>query len=146
MLKCIILFIPGTTWTIAIKFFLIMILFNSIWFNTVRCINNTLFLWYITANIRSFPRFNYFYVTPRTLFCANTNNLWCDSTCNKTKNIGTRKWIFLMPQMTVTIFDVFYFLYKSISIKWINLVIKVSVLSTKYFLSYRYLLFRRSRK
>ena len=146
MIKCIILCIPGMTWTILIKLFVIMILFNSSWFNTGRCINNTLFLWYITSNGRSFTRFNFLYFTPRTLCCDNSKNLWCDSTCNKTKNLGARKWIFLMPQMTVIIFDVFAFPYKFISIKWTNLVIKVSVLSPKRVLSYSHLLFRCSRK
>ena len=47
-----------------------MILFNSNWFNTGGCINNTLFLWYITANGRSFPRFNCLYVTKVLCFVA----------------------------------------------------------------------------
>ena len=146
MIKFIILFIPGMTWKIVINLFVRMILLNSIWFNTGGCINNTLFIWYITANSRSFPRFNCFYVTPRTLCCTNTKNLWCDSTCNKIKNLGVRKWIFLMPQMNVAIFDVFFSPYKFISIKWTNIVIKVSLLSPKYVLSYRHFVFRCSRK
>ena len=146
MIKIIILFIPGMTWTIVIKLFFIMILFNSIWFNTGGCINNTLFLWYITANGRSFSRFNCLYVTPRTLCCTNTKNLWCDSTCNKTKNLGARKWIFLMPKMTVTISDVFAFPYKLIPIKWTSLVIKFSVLSPKYVLSNSHFVFKYSMK
>ena len=135
MIKSIIFFIPGVTWTIVIKLFVRMILLNSIWFNTGRCKNNTLFLWYSTADTRSFPRCNCFYITPKKLCCTNNNNLWCDSTCNKTNNLGTRKWIFLMPQMTVTIYDVFVFPYNFILIKWIILGIKVSVLSPKYVLS-----------
>ena len=60
MIKCIILFIPGMTWTIVIKLFVRMILFNFRWFNICGCIKNTLFLWYITANSRYFPRLNFF--------------------------------------------------------------------------------------
>ena len=146
MIKWSILFIPGMNWTILIQLFVWMLLLNRIWFNIFRYINNTLFLYYITVNIRSFPIFNCFYVTPRTLCCTNTKNLWCDSTCNKTKNLGARKWIFLMPQMTVTISDVFAFPYKLISIKWTNLVIKVSVLSPKYVSSNSYFVFRCSKK
>ena len=108
--------------------------------------NNNFFLWYITANIRSFPRFNFLCVAPGTLFCTNTKNLWCDSTFNKTKNLGARKWIFLMPQMTVTISDVFAFTYKLIPIKWTNIVITVIVLSPKYVLSNSYFVFRYSMK
>ena len=146
MIKCIILFISGMTWKIVIKLFVWLVLFNYRWFNTGGCINNTLFLWYITANGRYFPRFNCLYVTPRTLCCTNTKNLLCDSTCNKTNNLGERKWIFLMPQMTVAITNVFAFPYKFIRIKWTNIVIKVSVLSPKHVKSYIHLLFRWSRK
>ena len=146
MIKCVIFFILVMTWKIVIKLFVWMILFNYRWFNKGICINNTLFLWYITANSRCFSIFNCFYVTPRTLCCTNSKNLWCDSTCNKTKNLGARRWIFLMPKMTVTIFDVFSFPYKFISIKWTNLVIKLSVLSQKYVLSYSHFLFRCFRK
>ena len=146
MIKCIILFIPGMTWTIFIKLFVLMVLLNSSWFNTGGCINNTLFLWYITANSRSFLRFNCLYVTPRTLCCTNTKKLWCDSTCKKTKNIGERKQILLMPQITVAITDVFTFTYKLISIIWTNNVIKCSVLSPRQVYSYSHFLFRCSRK
>ena len=146
MIKCIILFIPGMTLIIVIKLFVWMILFNLSWFNADRCINNTIFLWYITANKRSFTRLNRFYVTPRTLCCKNHNKFWCDSTYNKTKNLGTRKWIFLMPKMTVTVSGVFAFPNKLIPIKWTNLVIKASVLNLKYVLSYTHFLFICSRK
>ena len=135
MIKSISLFIPGMTWTIVIQLLVIMILFNYSWFNKCICINNTLFLWYITNNIRSFPIFNCLYVTPRTLYCTNCKKLWCESTCNKTKNLGARKWIFWIPQMAVIISDVFDFTYKFIRIKWTNIFIKVSVLSPKCVLS-----------
>ena len=146
MIKCIIFFIPGMTWNVFIKLFVRMIFFNSRWFNTGRFINNTLFLWYITANTRSFPGFNCLYVTPRALYYTNTKNLLCDYICNKKKNLGARKWIFLMPQMIVTISDVFDLPYKFIPIKWTNLVIKVSVLSTKYVSSNSHFVFRYSMK
>ena len=128
------------------KVFVWLVLFNSSWFNTGGCINNTLFLWYITGNSRSFSRFNCLYVTPRTLCFINTKNLWCVSTCNKTKNLGERKWIFLMPQITIAITNVFAFPYKFISIIWPNLVLECSVLSPKHVKSYIHLLFRLSRK
>ena len=140
------LFIPSTTWNNVIKLFVWIIWSNSSWLNRKRCINNTLFLWYITDNIRSFPKFNCLYITPKTLCCTNSKNLWYDSTWNKTKNLGARKWIFLMPQMTITISYVFYFPYKLISIKWTNLVIKFSVLSPKYVLSNSHLVFSYSMK
>ena len=121
-----------------------MILLDSSWFNTGICINNNLFLWYITDDIRYFTRISCIHITPITLFCTNnarldfewTNNknLWCDSTCYKTKNLGERKWIYFIPQMTVNISDVFYFPNKLIVIKWTILVIKVSKLSLKYVL------------
>ena len=106
MIKSIIIFIPSMTSTIIIKVFIIMILFNSSWFNTVICINNTLFLWYITSDIISFTRFSCLYITPRTLWCTNTKNLWCNSTCYKTNNLGARKLIFLISQITITISDI----------------------------------------
>ena len=83
VIKCIIIFIPGMTSTVVIKLFIWMILFNSSWFNTGRCMNNTLFLWYSTANCISFPISNCVYITPRTLCCTNTKNLWCESTNKK---------------------------------------------------------------
>ena len=144
MIKCIILFIPGTTWTIVIKLFVWMVLFNSSWFNTGGCINNNIFRWCITANGRSFLRFNFLYVTPRTLCCTSTKNLLCDSKCKKTNNLGEWKWIFLMPQMTVAVTNVFAFPYTFTIIIWTNLVIKFSVLSPKYVLSKRYFFFRYS--
>ena len=146
MIKSIILLIPCMNWTIFIKLFVRMVLFNSIWFNASRCINNTLFLWYITANSRYFPRFNCLYITPRMFFWNNYKNLWCESTFNKTKNPGARTWVFLMPQRTVTISDVFSFPYKLIRIKWTNLVIKLSVLSPRYIFSNRHFIFRCSMK
>ena len=79
-----------------------MILFNYSQLNRGTFITNTLFLWYITADGRYFTCFNCLYVTPRTLCCNNSNNLSCKSTCYKTNNNGARKWIFLMPQMTIT--------------------------------------------
>ena len=146
MIKCIILFIPGMTWTIVIQCFVRMILFNSSWFNTGICIHNTPFLWYITANSRPFTRFNCLYVNPRTIWYTNTKKIWCESTRNKTKNLGARNWIFLMPQIKVTIFDVFDFSYKFIPIKWTILVIKVSLISSKYVFSKIHLVFRYSVK
>ena len=146
MIKCIVLFIPGMAWNIIIKLFVWLVLFNSSRFNTGGYINNNLFLWYITANGRSFSRFNCLYVTPWNICCTNTKNLWCDSTCNKINNLGERKLMFLMPQMTVAITNVFAFPYKSISIKWTNLIIKVSILSPKQVKSYIHLLFRWSWK
>ena len=131
MIKSIIILIPSVTWKIIIQVFIRTVLFYSIWINTGRCIHNTLFLWYITAGSRYFIIFNFLYIKPRTLCWANTKNLWCNSTCYKTKNLGARKWIFLMPQMTVNISDVFGFPDKFINIKWTILVIKQGVLSTK---------------
>ena len=111
MIKVIIIFIPSVTWTIVIKLFVIMILFNYIWFNTGRCINNIMFLWYITDDRRSFPIFNYLYITPITLRCINNKSLWCDSTRNKTKNLGTRELFFwwhkcLLPYLMSLIFHI----------------------------------------
>ena len=142
MIKTIIILILSMTWTVVIKFFIIMVFFYSSWFNTGGCINNNLFLWYITGNSRSFPGFNCLYVTPRTLCYTNNENLRCNSTCNKTKNLGERKWIFLMPQMTVTISDDFAFPNKFITIKWTILVIKVSLISPNYVLSNSHFFFR----
>ena len=120
LIKITIIFIPRVTWTISIMGFIIIILFDSIWFNTGRCLNNTLYFWYITADRIYFTRFNCIYITPRTLFCTNANHLWCNTTCYKTKDLGARKWIFLMPQMTVTLSDVFAFPEKCVSTKWTN--------------------------
>ena len=130
------------TWTTVITFFVRIILFNYSWFDTCKCINNNLFLWYITVDSRYFPRFNCLYITPRTLCCTNTKNLWCDSQCNKTKNLGTSKWIFLISQMIVTISDVFALPYKLIPIKLTILVITLFVLSTEYVLSNSHLILR----
>ena len=94
---------------IVIKFFVRMILFNSSWFNAGKCLKNILFLWCITTDSISFPRFVCSYITPGTLCCTNTKKLWCNSTCNKTKNLGASKYVFLKPQMTVTISNVFFF-------------------------------------
>ena len=96
-----------------------------------RFINNSMFLWYITDDSISFTIFNCLYINPRMLICTNIKNHRCNYTCYKTNNLGARKQIFLMPQMNITIPDVFYFLDKIITIKWIILVIKVSVLSTE---------------
>ena len=142
MIKSTILFIPGMNWIIVIKLFVRIILFNYSWFNIGRFINNTLFLWYITANSRYIPIFNCSYITPGMLFCTNIKNLLCDSTCNKTKNLCARKWIILMPKMTVTISDVFSFPNKFIRIKWTIIVIKVSLLIPEYVLSNSHLVFR----
>ena len=129
--QTIIIFIPSVTWAIIIKDFIWMIWINFSWFDTGRFINNNLFLWYINADSRSFIIFNFIYSAPRMLYCTNTNKLWCNSKCYKIKNLVTRKWIFLMPQMTVTISDVFAFSDKFITIKWTILVIKSSVISKK---------------
>ena len=121
-----------------------MILLDYSWLNTLRCINNNRFLWYITANSRYFDKFICLYITPITLCCTNTKNLWCNSIRYKTKNLGVRKWIFLMPQITVTISDVFAFLDKFIIFKWTILDIKVSVLSPKQALIKIHFIFRYS--
>ena len=99
------------TWTIFIKLFFLMIFFSSRWFNTGRCINNTLFLWCINANCRSFPILNCLYVTPRTLSWTNTKKLWCESKCSKTQYLGKRKWIFwchkwLLPSLMYLILHI----------------------------------------
>ena len=128
-IKRTIVLIPSMTQTMFVKVFILMILLNSSWFNTGRFINNTLFLLYITDDSRYFIGFNCFYITPITISFTNTINLWCNSTCYKTNILGERKWIFLMPQMTITISDVFDFPDKIILIKWTNIVIEVRVLS-----------------
>ena len=131
MIKLIIIFIPSMTRIIIIKVFIRIILFDYSWFNTVRCINNTLFLWYITSDSRSCTWFNCIYTTPITLIYTNTKKFLCNYTWYKTKNLGAMKWMFLMLQMTITISDVFDFPDKFITIKWIIILIKGSLLSTK---------------
>ena len=105
LIKIIIAFIPSTTRIILIKFLVMVLLLNSSWFNTGICINNTLFILYSTAERRYVTRFHYLYITPRTLSCTNTKNIWCNYTCYKNKNLGARKYIFLMPQIAITISD-----------------------------------------
>ena len=131
MTKIIVVFITSMNGKRIINIFFRMILSNYRWFNKVICTNNTLFLWYITAYSIYFTRFSCIYITPRAIRCTNIKNLLCNSTCLKTKNLGTRKWIFLIPQMTITISDVFDFPYIFINIRGTILVIKVSILSTK---------------
>ena len=109
MVKSTILFVTSVIWTIIIKVFIWMILFNSRLFNTGRFINNTLFLWYITADSRYFTRFDFLCIAPWTLCFANTKNLWCNSTCKK-KNLvqGSQyfwchKW--LLPSLVSFLFQ-----------------------------------------
>ena len=131
LIESIVVFIPVMTGIIINKAFIIMILLSSIWFNIGRFINNSMFLWYITDDSISFTIFNCLYINPRMLICTNIKNHQCNYTCYKTNNLGARKWIFLMPQITITISDVFAFTEKIIIIKWTILVIKVSVASPK---------------
>ena len=146
MIKHIIIFIPSMTGIIIVKILIWMILLNSIWFNKWRCINNTIFLWFFTTYSISFTRFNFLYITPRTISCTNTKNFWCKYTCYKTKNLGSRKWIFLMPQMNMTISDIFALPEKFITIKWTIIVIKVSLICPKQFKIKMQLIFRQSMK
>ena len=111
LIVIIIIFITSMDLTIVIKFFIRMIFFDSSLFNTSRCINNTLFIWYITDDSRSFTVFHCIFVTPRTLCCTNNKNLLCDSTCSKTKNLGARseyvwchKW--LLPYLMYFLFQI----------------------------------------
>ena len=65
--KSIIIFIPSMNWKMIMKVSLGMILLNYFWFNTLICINNTLYLRYITADRRYFSRFNCLYIASRTI-------------------------------------------------------------------------------
>ena len=129
LIKSITVFIPSMTVIMIIKSFSRIIPLNYSWSNTGICINNTLFIWYITSDSRYFTIFNWLYINPRTLCCKNTNNLWCNSKFYKTNNLDTRKWIFLMAKINVTISDVFAFPDKLITIKWTIIFIKTGVLS-----------------
>ena len=109
-----------------------MILFNYIWFNICRCINNNMFLWYTTDDSISFTRFNCLYITTRMLSCTNNKNLSCNSTFQKTKNLGARKWILMMLQMTITIMGVFDYPDTFITIKGNIIVIEFNIGTPKY--------------
>ena len=144
MIKIIFFFIPSMNVIIIIEVFFIMIIFNSIWFNTVICIHNTLFLWYVTADRIYFTKINFINMAPRMLGFTNNKNLLCNSTCYKNKNLGARKLIFLMPQITITINYVFSFTDKTITIKGPIIFIEVSILSPKQFQSKIQFIFRSS--
>ena len=133
LIKSIIVFIPIMNGIMAINIIVITIIFNSSWFDAGRCMNNTLFLWYITADSRYFTRFKCLFITPRTIICTNTKKVLCKSTCCKTKNLGSRKWILLMPKMKIIITGVFSFPDKLIAIKGTILLIEVSIFSPKYY-------------
>ena len=90
MIKSIVLLIPGMTWTIFIKLFVWMTLLNSIWFNTGIYINNTLFLWYITANSRYFTIF-IFITSPQERSAASIPRTF-DMTLHATKPIIFVQW------------------------------------------------------
>ena len=111
MIQIIIVFSPSMTGIMIIKVFIIIIVFNYSWFNTGICINNTLFLWYITADSIYFTRFNSLCINPITLSFTNTKNLWCNSTCWKKLNLvqGSQyfwchKW--LLPSLVSFLFQI----------------------------------------
>ena len=75
--------------------------------------------------------FNSIHITSITFRSTNTNNLRRDPTCYKTKNIFAQYWILLMPQMTITIVNVFDYTDEFIATKGSILVVKVSILTPK---------------